>query len=77
MLVITNRYGSDFFGQSGYNRWGLYHIRRVEDRPVSALFLGFAGHDLAWRRLCSGACEWVLVYTVERIRACMRLCMVW
>ena len=73
MLVITNRYGSDFFGQSGYNRWVLYHIRRVEDLPISALFLALPCivHPF------SGACEWVLVYTVERIRACMRLCMVW
>lgn len=52
---------------------GLYHIRRVEDRHVSAFFLALPGRS----RPCSGACEWVLVYTEEHVRACMRLCMVW
>ena len=32
---------SMFFGS---REGDIYHIRRVEDRPVSALFLGFAWH---------------------------------
>ena len=47
-----------FFGWNGYNRWGLYHIRRVEDRPVSAFFRALPGIV----RPCSGACECALVY---------------
>ena len=59
MLVITNRYGSDFFGQVAYNRWVLYHIRRVEDRPVSALFLGFIWH-IAVRALALVSVCWCM-----------------
>ena len=58
-----------FFGS---REGDIYHIRRVEDRPVSALFRALPGIA----RPCSGACECVLVYTVERMRACMRLYMV-
>ena len=44
---------SMFFGS---REGDIYHIRRVEDRPISALFLGFAGHGAsALRRLRVGA----------------------
>ena len=61
-----------FLGRMTIDDGVLYHIRRVEDCPVSALFLALPGIV----RLRSGACELVLVYTEEHMRACMRLYMV-